>query len=216
MSDPSEESAPGLRERKRLATRRAIQSAALDLAAQHGYDGVTVEEISAAADVSPRTFFNYFPSKEEALVGDFPSIKDLDAAADFLDEGPEARLLDGLGRLLASAAAVLGEDRATNQRRKLLLREHPALFAKRMAYLHRSEDELSELVARRLEADDRELARRPKALQERARLVSLIGFATLRFAYRRWIDLDDATTLASCISEAFDQLDAALASTGRH
>src|SRR5438045_3962862 len=61
--------AVGLRDRKKDDTRKAISRAALMLAVEHGPDGVTVDDIAAAADVSPRTVFNYFATKEYAILG---------------------------------------------------------------------------------------------------------------------------------------------------
>lgn len=60
----------GLRERKKRRTRRAIQEIALDLFEKQGFDATTVEQIADAAEISPSTFFNYFPAKEDAVAFD--------------------------------------------------------------------------------------------------------------------------------------------------
>jgi AcrR family transcriptional regulator len=58
----------GMRERKKLATREALSAAALRLALEHGPQNVRVDDIAEAAGVSPRTYNNYFSSREEAIM----------------------------------------------------------------------------------------------------------------------------------------------------
>jgi AcrR family transcriptional regulator len=60
------------RDRKKLATRRALRNATLQLVAERGFANVTIQDITEVADVAPRTFFNYFPSKESAVIGADP------------------------------------------------------------------------------------------------------------------------------------------------
>src|ERR1700712_1097977 len=102
---------PGLRERKRVATRQAIQRAVLRLALDRGLEHVTIEEISRDADISPRTFFNYFVSKEAAMAGDSPALLEADGIADFVAGGPSGDPLPGLGELIATAAETASESR---------------------------------------------------------------------------------------------------------
>ncbi|WP_158841479.1 TetR family transcriptional regulator [Saccharothrix deserti] len=61
---------PGRRELHKAATRRALQDAALDLFERHGYERTTVRDVASAAGVTERTFFRYFPSKEDLVLGE--------------------------------------------------------------------------------------------------------------------------------------------------
>src|SRR5258706_13318809 len=80
---------PGLRERKKQRTRETIARAAHELFAERGYHATTLPDIAEAADVSTRTIFAYFPSKEDILFSDFAAMKA--ALAQALAERPEGQ-----------------------------------------------------------------------------------------------------------------------------
>jgi AcrR family transcriptional regulator len=202
----------GLRERKRVATRLAIQSAVLRLALAQGLEHVTVEDISREADISPRTFFNYFVSKEAAMTGDPPALLEDDGIAEFIAGGPSGDLLRDLGELIATAAETASESRETMLLRRDLHTRYPHLFALRLAGMKAFEDQLAVLIEARLVHDEPALAEDAPALTSRARFITLIAFAALRHAWSCWADPggDRDEPLAPKLRESFDQLETLL------
>ncbi|NQX10921.1 TetR family transcriptional regulator [Microbacteriaceae bacterium VKM Ac-2855] len=201
---------PGLRERKRLATRRAIEFAVLTLAVERGFDKITVEEVSAAADVSPRTFFNYFASKEDALVGGMPTISAV-AAERFATAADALTVLAGLRELFAdSVEESLAEDREVHRLRREIFRTYPHLFGVKIAGMRGFEAELDALVARRLR-HDAPLDADGAALLERSRMFTVVGLAMVRHAWATWDDEYGREPLPDRIRRSFDQLPSILA-----
>lgn len=199
----------GLRERKRLATRRSIQLAVLDLVAERGLDGVTVDEVSRLADVSPRTFFNYFASKEEAVLGDSPSLPPEELVETFVHGA--GTIFDDLCAVIIGAGAKSMEDIEMMQRRHGLLKQYPELFAMRMATMRKFEDDISRMVARRLREQEPALAADPDALEKKSRLVTLVAFAAMRHAYTCWASGEPASQLSRQLTESFIELKALFA-----
>jgi AcrR family transcriptional regulator len=202
---------PGLRERKRVATRQAIERAALQLSLDKGYENVTVDEIAETADVSPRTFFNYFPSKEAAVVGHAPEGPGADKIEAFLSAPAERSILDGIRDLLATFLDAKSDEdtRAAHelqeQRMRLMLR-HPHLFRQRMENMEELTNQMIELVSKRLVVLDPALENDPVTLRERARLVVFVSFAGVRNAWASWADRGGKGRLTECVNHSFEQL----------
>jgi AcrR family transcriptional regulator len=139
----------GLRERKKRETRRALNLAALDLVEERGYGAVTTEEIAARAGVSARTFFNYFPSKEAAVIG--TTAEELESYAAALEEVREAETpMDALRRILAGMLAPTSIDRELRARRRRILLGEPSLAPALVGNNIRIENALTAALERRL------------------------------------------------------------------
>ena len=192
---------PGLRERKKAATRRALQQAALRLVAERGLDKVTVEEIAAAADVAPRTFFNYFSTKEEALLGRDPDKQAAFVAALAARPAEESPLTAMHVVLLAQA-----DDMASRvddwQLRMRLVHDYPQLLPSHLAGFAEGERAMAEAVAARIGV--------PREESLYPDLVAAVAISAMRTAMARWRTTDGSRPLADHIDEAFRLLSAGL------
>ena len=191
----------GLRERKKRETRRAIHRDALDLVEEFGFDSVTTDEIAGRAGVSPRTFFNYFPTKEGAVLGTTPA--DLDELRAQLAERPEDEpILDSIRVIVRDRLAPSSYDPDLRAQRRRVLLGEPALGPALVGNNLRTENVLTDVVAARLGIDPRESVR-PR-----------VTVATALAAVRASIEHQQSGgtgTVEDAVDEAFALLETGLA-----
>ncbi|MFG2910492.1 TetR family transcriptional regulator [Kitasatospora sp. NPDC048286] len=193
---------PGLRERKKAATREALGWAALRLAVERGLENVRVEDIAAAAGVSPRTYNNYFSSKAEAIVSRHRD-RILRAAEALRGRPAEEPLWEALTHSLVApyVGAPEGPDPRWTAAVRLLLRE-PALQAELIRGGAAVRTELAAAVAARTGTDaDRDLY--PK-------LVASAALSALQVANEHYLTADPVVPFQPLFTEALRQLAAGL------
>jgi AcrR family transcriptional regulator len=192
-------SSPGLRERKKQKTRWSIQEHALRLFREQGYEQTTVDQIAAAADISPSTFFRYFKTKEDVVVEDEydPMLLQLIAAGP-----PDEPPIPALRRAMSTAFGQMGpaEAEQVRQRTELMLAV-PALRMRMLDSFTGSLDMLSSAIAARS-------GRQPDDLEVRA----LAGAATgaLVSAIFTWAAEGFRADLASLIDRSLAFLESGL------
>ncbi len=156
----------GLRDRKKIQTRDAIRREAMRLIEENGYANTTVEQIAEAAEVSPSTFFRYFPSKDTVLMAD-----DLDnVTVEALGRQPaDMPSLQAFRRALEITMATLSEEDWRFERDRLrLVLSIPELKAAQF-------DEYRRTVAGLTEADCRRTGREPDDFEVRVFVGALAG-----------------------------------------
>jgi AcrR family transcriptional regulator len=147
---PSQDDRPaiGLRERKKAKTHATIQQEALRLFREQGYDATTVEQIAAAAEVSPSTFFRYFPAKEDIVLYDVLDAAMIEA---FRAQPPELTPIEALRAAFRDVFKNLpAEELAQQRQRAELLLLVPELRAAWIGELSGAIQLLAELIAERL------------------------------------------------------------------
>lgn len=189
--------------RKKRATRRALHDAALRLVLERGIEHVTVEEISAAANVSARTFFNYFPSKEQAVIGDVIAV-DAERTSMIIASAPT--VLDGLREVALAVANDAMPEREQVLMRWQVMERHPVL----LPHMHGRFMEFERILACALAA--RTGSRPDDAYPQ---LGAAIAGTALRVSVRRWTAGHGGHPLEYHVNEAFRLLGSALPETGQ-
>ena len=192
----------GLRERKKAATRRALQQHALRLFLANGYDATTVDAIAEAAGVSHMTFFRYFPTKEDVVLADDydPLLAELITARP-AEEPP----LDALRHALSAGfTAISGPDRDALLCRTRLILHTPALRARLWEHQAATEQVFASALAARRDQDVPDLA---------TRVLAAAYLAVVTTALAAWVDGDGLHDLPALVDEAFVLLRAELGAT---
>lgn len=169
--------APTLRDRQRTQTLRDLHDAAVGLAREGGLAAVTVEAITERAHVSRRTFFNYFPTKEDALLGTVTPVVPRAALDRFLERDPADDAVGAALRLVvAIVRSTFGVDLPFTQRRDLLI-DFPSLRGRFAQHVTTAEG----LVAAAL--DERAAAQgAPSPHEDSSRALLMLAATVLRFA----------------------------------
>lgn len=194
----------GLRERKKRATQHAIERAALDLAAEHGYENVTVEMICEAVTISQRTFFNYAGSKERAVLGidpPLPSEQLWEAYVAGIGGSPLQDLVATLAAGFSEFAGLGGAEPTLFHRRRSVVEASPELALKEFARLEEAQAVIADVVRRRLAADAP--GEDEDEVAAEARMTTSLAFGILHYVMRDWVeggrgpgDIADALTAA--------------------
>ena len=144
----------GLRERKKRERGQALRRAAIDLALEKGYSNVTVEDICERCGVSRRTFFNYYSSREEALLGRADTVfdgEDQPAIEEFEAGGPHGRLVADLEHLLAFIVDTRMKKLDDMHQYHLMLKQDPTLIPLQLARMGNNERLFRQIIQRRLD-----------------------------------------------------------------
>ena len=144
----------GLRERKKQRTRETIARAAHELFAERGYHATTLPDIAEAADVSTRTIFAYFPSKEDILFSDFPVLKDTLAQA-LADRAEGEDALETVRRFILSLHEAEKSD--LDEQLRFCIERDETLRSHLRARLALLEELIAPAIAKDLDAPDNDL-----------------------------------------------------------
>jgi AcrR family transcriptional regulator len=194
----------GLTERNKQRTRRELAEAASRLFIDKGYATTTVQDIVDAADVSPRTFFRYFPCKEDVITA-IASITMDDAIDHLAGHDPSEMLGSALRAMLTAALSPVCEDPEASRAFQEMLRDTPTLRGRWLEEQRRSRDRLAEALQPWFRRDGNPLA---------THLAAGLALLAVDEVMAHWADDPSIPDPLDLLGQAFDILDGPLLQVG--
>lgn len=189
----TEDATLSLRERKKLRTQTELQDAALALFAEHGFDHVTADDIAAAVEVSKTTFYRYFESKEDVLLGD-PAEGIAKMRGALAARPADEPVIDAVCNAVKDLAQQYAIDRETAQLRRRIGQATPSVAARNLERQAAWEQTVVDFVlAREHDLPNPELM---------ARVIAASILATTRTTVEYWLDSDGSQPIAKLIDDA--------------
>lgn len=185
-----------LRERKKQKTREAIQREATRLFQKQGFEATTIEQIAAAVEISPSTFFNYFKSKEEVVLYD---AYDPLVATLFESRPADEPLSETVHAVLAQLTGTLERDRDIILARSRLIFETPELRARLWSEIERAQVFLGGMLAHRT-------GRSPDDFEFRVVAFALV--AAMMEAASEWVRTEGRFPMGDLMKKALDAIGA--------
>lgn len=197
-TDSAAIAAPGRRERKKKRTREDLMEQAARLFAANGFDETTTEDIAEAADLSQRTFFRHFPSKEAVLYGDMEDLR-LRVRAALAGRPPDEPAIQAVREAILTLADNYEAERDHRFLQAKLAAASPTVSAYSRAVVQAEwEKELIDALSRRLGVDP--------TMDPRPEIVAGAAMSALRVSIRRWTASNGTEHLPEIVAEAFDAL----------
>ena len=194
---------PGLRERKKQQTAHRIEEAAVELFQERGFDATTVDEIAAKAEISSRTFFHYFATKEDVILGDYATR--LTRVTETLrQQSPQTPPWEALGAAFATVAIDYEAHQHQLRRRFGVMMTAGSVFARSLQLQAGWEDAVTDVLSDRLDSGPNDIA---------PRLLAASALGAMRSSVRHWLQSGDRP-LPELMQDCFDQLGDGLSQIG--
>ena len=194
----------GLRERKRAETRDKLETAAVTLVLKNGIDHTTIEAICDAADVSTRTFFNYFESKEDAILGIEESEISFADVATVREAHPSGDVVEITIRLMFGVLSpTIASSKLLKQRMKIV-KAHPAMLGRIANQMQRMTDQLTAAIRPILRESEGFAADNEDALQVSAELILSLCSSAARAAVKQWATDGNQTPIEAVEERAIE------------